>query len=194
MKRLVYAILLIVITAVTAPAETPCFTIEIDEAASTRDSVVVELGVDMGDLTTCDIFQITVEIPYGAGYKKMSNTSYFTRDTEVYTRAGVKDRGLTFNAITPYRKEARQLILIVDHTMAARTSGHGKFALGRYKLGRLAFDARELGDCDKYRVRIVNGDYYSTFATGNGNETRTPEIEMQQRFAVDKGTIKTINN
>ena len=139
------------------------------------DSVVVELSVDMADLSTCDVYQVTVEVPYGCEYLlEASSETYFVADTASLRAAGESPAGVKVTAVTPFRKDSRRMIMIVDHTLQARASGKSRFPTGRYVLGRFAIDCSMLGDYDKYKVRVVEGDNTTTFATGRGRETLTP--------------------
>lgn len=142
---------------------------------SRLDSVVVELSVDMNGLATCDVFQVTVEAPYGSEYLSLGEANEcFLADDEGMSAGGVNPHDVKLSAVTPYRKNPRRMIILVDHTMQARTSGKARFPDGRFVIGRFALSFALLGDYDKYKVRLVEGAEATTFPTGQGRQTLTP--------------------
>lgn len=139
------------------------------------DSVVVELSVDMNGLSTCDVFQVTVEAPYGSEYLTFGGSEvYFLADDEALRDAGADPRNLKLTAVTPFRKDPRRMILLVDHTLPARSAGKAHFPDGHLVLGRFALACTMLGDYDKYKVRVVEGSGTTTFPIGKGRESATP--------------------
>lgn len=156
-----------------------------DGAAQSRDSIVVELGVDLSTLATCDIFQVTVEIPYGAAFLPLNDDGTYFMIGDSYLRQMDKRAGnINISAITPYLKNERQMIVIVDHALSARTAGNARFATGKYKIGYFAVDGRMLGESDKYRIRVVAGKNYSVYATGVGSNTIGPGEDIEMRVHV----------
>ena len=193
-------ILLCIILAATwlstvAQAREPyCFLELADDVEQRSDSVVIVIGVDMGDLATCDIFQATIDIPYGAEYAANESGMRLVEYPDRYLEQAGKHRAdVSFNTFTPYRKDVRRLLFIFDHTMDARVNGRGRFNLGRYPLARLTLDCSMLGDGDKYRVRVMPGNTNTVFAIGKGRETSDPVDEVILRLRVSNRHVTQVS-